>query len=227
MRLSLVRSGFVTIGAAVALAACSGQSSVVPSQNDAASTMSMQSAQSANALMSPLAETACQKDQSPGWVFEGACKTGTITSKGLTIALPAYKGITVAVGIPKNDAKAPVPYVLADALDQKDILAYKGVAFPSYNKNKGVVIYVNGVNRSKESVEVAANVKIVVGVPKSFPGTECDLAYYTGKSWSPLPGISKPVGKKLGLDIAASLLNAKGGLRPGPLYLAIYCATPK
>jgi hypothetical protein len=223
MRLSLLRSGFVTIGAAIALAACSGQSSVVPSQNNAASTMSMQSVSSAISPMSARAETACQKLQ-PAWVFEGACKEGTITSKGLTISLPAYKGVTLAVAIPPNTAKAPVPFVLADALDQKDITPFKGVAFPPYNGNKGVVIYADGVNRSNESVEVTGNVKIVVGVSTKFPGTGCSLAYFVGKAWEvPAQTPAKPIGKKVAVNIPPALLNSKGGLKPGPLYLAIFC----
>jgi hypothetical protein len=227
MRSSLLRSGFVTIGAAVALAACSGQSGMVPSQNNAASTMSMQSAPSAVSAISALALTACQKLQ-PAWVFEGACKEGDITSKGLTIALPAYKGITLAIAIKSNTAKGTVPFVLADALDKSDITAYKGVAFPPYNKNTGVVIYADGVNRSTQSPKVLDPVKIVVGVSTKFPGAYCNLAYFTGKTWTPLPGASvKPIGKKVGLNISPALLNSKGGLKPGPLYLAIYCNNVK
>lgn len=226
MRPSIFRSGTVLIGALAALAACSGQSSVVPSQQSAAQNLENPTGVS---QLNPMAAPNCYTSKyQKYWIFKGPCHIGTITKAGAVIKLPAYKkgtqSVTLAVGLPKNTATAPVPYIVTEAYDKGDISPYKGKAFPPFNAGKGVVLYVQGANDSTQTVKVEGNIILNLTSSTGYPGKRCSLALLDGTKWTTTPAYAEPKGNKLLLQISGSALNGQlGGLKPGPLFVSVYC----
>jgi hypothetical protein len=217
MRLSLFRAGAVAFGASIALAACGGHG-VVPSSPTAM-----------NPAFAPMHHHRASCPQ-PAWVFKGACKVGKASPKGFTISLPAYKGYAVSISVPANSAKAGTPFALVDATGKGDIGAYKGKAFPLCTSKTGcskpAFFYIQSVNGGTTPMTLkSGNISFVLTANK-FPGTSCTLAYFTGSSWTSLQGIvsGKIKGKKLTYSIPGQLINAQGGIKPGPLYVAPYCS---
>jgi hypothetical protein len=230
MRFSTISSGLAAIAAISALAACAGHG-LVPSQGAASDFVSSTNAMvpESKATQTPPCYTAKYQ---PEWVFQGSCVIGTLSKKGTAINLPAYKGVALDISIPKNDLKGATQFTFANAVDNKDIVAYKvkgkSKAFPSYNKNQGVIIYAEGVNLSKSQVSMSGNLILTATLAKGmkYPGKNCAL-YYLNKEqqWMGTPVSNKPNLQKLTLTINSFIIDQSGGFPayPAAIFFAIYC----
>jgi hypothetical protein len=111
------------IAAVVALSACSGQGSVP-----------MQAVNTAFTTVDAAKDPCHIKDM---WYFMGSCSQITIKDSGSTIALKAYKGITVTESLGKVTTTGKVTIVSGDGTDKADITGTlpSGLAFPFYGKS--------------------------------------------------------------------------------------------
>jgi hypothetical protein len=212
MRSTLLRSGAVTIGATLALAACSGHG-VVPSSPG-------------YTVTSPMSAVPAQRHRraacpQPAWVFMGACQVGRANPKGFSIKLAAYNGYTVSIAVPPSNVKVNTPFVLVDATGKGDIKPYKGMKFPLY---KGAFYYIQSVNGGKTNMKFSkGNIIFSIGAMKKFPSGTYGLAYFNGKTWAALPFPGSVKGKTLTFSIPGALIDAEfGGLKPGPLYVGVF-----
>lgn len=219
MHLLVFRLSAILLGAVAALTACSAENPVVPSQQNAA--QSVEKPTSVSRV--PLATRNCYTHKyQPYWIFKGPCFIGTITQGRTGIKLPPYKrgnrSVALAIG-----PLPPIPYVLVDAYGNGDISAYDGRAFPAYNGGKGVVIYIQGVNKSQQTTQVEGNILLSLTSSTGYPGTHCGLAFLDGTKWVSTPAVASPKGDKLLLTISGAVINGLSGLKPGPLFTSVYC----
>jgi hypothetical protein len=216
-----IRRGAAAL-AIIGLAACAGQSSMVPSQ----STQPMQSliAQGLSSThLAPSAslfsEFAPDKAASPCkalaaqhfWDFTGPCGLVPIKAAGMKITLSAFKGITVNVAVQKSNSKNEA-FIVADGTGSADITGtFANTKFINYGtvpcvtpagkttpcKGKGLV-YVLLLNTTKTAVEFTALPSLAVAT-KTFPGTKsCQylaMGFLKGGipgGWFLLPSTGKP-----------------------------------
>jgi hypothetical protein len=226
MRLSILRAVTIAAGAAIALAACSSGGTVPPS-SAAYNPMALNNA---NALL-PLALKKC--DTSPPqyeWILEGACTDVALKPAGSSFTLAKYEDISIKGVIGKNNLTSTQHVYIADALDKKDIKAYKGVAFPKDTSHKDVLFYAVAVNQSKDTIVPKYNGKpilqYVVTDAHGLGGSSCGASVYAKKGakffWEQLPITAKPKGDTVTIS---QYTVPKGFELPPltPLYFAIYC----
>ena len=120
MRFSMSRGAFVTLGAVIALAACSNHG-LMPSASSGL-------APTSNDVVPLAAQTPCPTSPPQyTWIFKGSCDEFTLKSSGGSFSLAEYEHITLTGSIGKNTAKGSVKVVLADATDKNgDIKKYNG-----------------------------------------------------------------------------------------------------
>jgi hypothetical protein len=189
--------------ALVALSACAG-GSIQPGSS------AMPAVPVAPALT---AAKASPCDIAGDWYFTGACTRVEVGSAGLTVKLPAYKGIAAKFAFSSNNATGKIPFIVGDGTSDTDIVGkldnkYK---FPVYGSIKcestnGVgapcpgkaFLYLEVFDAGKESVVFTKSPGIVVS-DKHFPGTHCQLDALTLNSankfvWELLPIYAAPKG---------------------------------
>jgi hypothetical protein len=141
-----------TIAAAfiVGLAACAGQSSMVPTQSTQSTqplaTQALSSSHlSINAplggafgtdfIIAPDAASPCKQLASKGFFyFKGTCILKAVKPAGGTVALAAYKGISLSFGVKKNNApSAGVAFLIGEGTSSADITGtFNDTKFPNY-----------------------------------------------------------------------------------------------
>lgn len=220
MRFSTIRTGVVASAAAIALAACGGHG-LVPSQS---------AAPGSNAVV-PMSSNPCYTSAvQPAWIFKGSCAIlKTLPTKGKTIALAAYKGVSVTVKLPKNTSKGG--FALVDALGgkSKDIVAFSGKAFPPITPTTlKSVVYVEAVNQTAGLTFTSGSLVFTVKATK-FPGKSCPLSVLTGTfpklKWfnSPFTGTLKSGAMTFTVPGGALTQLFPTGLPAGPLYFNVAC----
>lgn len=236
MRLSLIRACAISAVSAIALAACAGHG-IVPSSQSALTPQNMQPLQNPAIQdeLSPLGITTCATSPPQFlWILKGACSKVILKSAGANFALQKYRFITVSGTIGGNNVKTSATIYIADANDKKDILPYKGKAFPPYKPLHGrSFIYAVAINESKDTIVPKAEhnkpvLKYVITDDLGFPGKVCDIAVY-GKQrnglykWTSLTIQAPPKGKTVTLTQYA--------VPPGfqfpsktPVYFAAFCS---
>jgi hypothetical protein len=226
MRLSTIRTGIVAAAAAIAFAAC-GSHGMVPSQTAPGGGFNAVPAPAATPKPSPCKITGL-------WYFRGSCVYNQITSKGLTVKLAAYKGITFTAKLGPNDAKGKVGFVLGDATNKKDITGTSGgKSFPFHNKvcvnGQGsavpcegkTFVYFEAVNTGSVLVTLKATPAIQITDANGFPAkNECFPSILTTHGWQDFTPLGNaPKGNSLSLAPAPQPFY----LPPGPLYIALAC----
>lgn len=121
MRHNLVRIS--TFAVIVVLGACSGQGSVPM--------------QAGNAQPSAIDAAKDPCNIKNMWYFRGSCSQITIQDSGSTIALKAYKGITMTESLGKVKTTGTVTIISGDGTGKTDITGTlsSGLAFPFYGKS--------------------------------------------------------------------------------------------
>jgi hypothetical protein len=219
MRFSTIRTGIVASAAAIALAACGGHG-LVPSQS-AAPGFNAVSPMSVNPCYTPAVQ--------PAWIFKGSCVITKLPAKGKSIALAAYKGVSVTVKLPKNTSKNGA-FVLVDALGgkNKDISKFKGKTFLAVAKTLKSVVYVEAVNGTSGLKFTSGNLVFTIKAAR-FPGASCPLSVLVGKypnlHWFTSPFTGKITGGTMTFTVPGGALGNlfATGLPIGPLYFNVAC----
>jgi virginiamycin B lyase len=174
-----------------------------------------------------LTTCASAKDQ-PAWIFKGACQTGAIGGKGMTISLPAYKGFAVSGSIAKTSLRKPATFVAVDATGIRDIAKFGGKAFPKYvASGSKTLLYLQFVNGGASPIRIKGKpaIQLAITDAKATPGSDCSLALLQG------------TGSKLTWNALALPVKVKGGtysiaipslpvaLNPGAAYIVLACST--
>lgn len=221
MSLSTIRSSAAAIAIAVALAACGGRG-VIPSQSGAPDS---------NAFTAMSSNPCYTKAVQPAWIFKGSCVIGKLPAKGKTFKLAPYKGVTVSVTLPANDAKGNPTFVLVDAIGGKvkDIKPYKKKPFPLIPASSGKsVIYIEAVN-SFGGLTFSKKSLVVTATANKLPGSHCSVALLQQKgskfSWFTIPVPPAVKGGTITETLPASGVKVffPNGLPAGPLYFDAAC----
>jgi hypothetical protein len=220
MRYSIIRTGIVASAAAIALAACGGHG-LVPSQSAAPGYSSVM----------PMSSNPCYSSTvQPAWIFMGSCVIlPKLPTKGKTVALAAWKGVTVSVKLPKNTSTGG--FVLVDALGgkAKDIMKFSGKSFPSITPTTlKSVVYVEAVNGTNGLTFTSGNLVFTIKAAK-FSGTKCPLSVLTGTfpklKWFNSPFVGSIKGGTMTFTVPGGALAQlfPSGLPAGPLYFNVGC----
>jgi hypothetical protein len=197
--------------AIIGLAACAGQTSMVPSQ----STQPMQSLIAQGLTSTHLSPSAslgsdfapdaaaspCKTLAGEGfWDFTGPCGLVPVKAAGQKITLSAFKGITVNLGVQKSNSKNAA-FIFADGTGSADITGtFAKTKFINFGtvpcvtpagketpcKGKGLV-YALILNTTKTAVKFAALPSLTVAT-KAFPGSKSCQYLDMGFLQSGVPG---------------------------------------
>ncbi|MBV8285168.1 MAG: hypothetical protein JO029_02150 [Candidatus Eremiobacteraeota bacterium] len=222
MRFSFIRTGVVATAASVALAACGGHG-YVPSQS-----INPGGPATFN-VISDAANPCYTAAVQPAWIFKGSCVITKLTSKGLKISLPAYKGDTEKVTLPGGNNDTGQGFVLVDALGGSDIGKYKGKAFPSIPSSTGKsALYVEAVNGFAGLKFPKGNL-VFSTATKKLPGKSCALSILQKSgskfSWFKTPIVGAVKGGTVTYTIPGAQLGIlfANGLPAGPLFFDVAC----
>ena len=215
----MIRTSVVASAAAIALAACGGHG-LVPSQS---------AAPGSDAVI-PMSSNPCYTSTvQPAWIFKGSCTIlKKLPAKGKTIALAAYKGVSVTVKLPKNTSKGGFALVDAMGGKTKDILKFSGAAFPPIQKTLKSVAYVEAVNPTAGLKFTSGNLVFTIKAQK-FPGKSCPLSVLEGTfpklKWFNSPFAGQISGGTMVFTVPGSALGTlfPNGLPAGPLYFNVGC----
>ena len=158
----------------------------------------------------------------PGaWFFEGACTVENVTSPGAILALPSYRGVSIAMTFGANDAKGRVPFILGDAIGDRDISGMLNgkIAFAGYGETKCVtpgrspvpcvgkaLVYLLVVNAGNQTVTFKDTPTIALLRAGGYPGKKCGIATMVWTSpagaaaWVVRSFSAEPNGEKLRFD---------------------------
>lgn len=218
MRFSFIRTSVVASAAAVALSACGGHG-LVPSQG---------AAPMASLNAAPDKSEKCTTLDQPTWVFEGSCVyVVPLNRKGMTIKLPAYKGVTESTTLPASNVKRSIGFSIGDALGQGDIKKWHGKRFPLIAATAGKsVLYVEAMNFQSDLTFSSTGKLIFTITAPSLPGKTCPLSLLqtTGK-WFTTPLTGKVKGTTVTFDIPVSDLKLffPKGLPFGQSFFNVAC----
>jgi hypothetical protein len=220
MRFSMIRAGVVASAAAIALAACGGHG-LVPSQS-AAPGFSAVTPDSSNPCYTSTVQ--------PAWIFKGSCAIlAKLPAKGKTIALAAYKTISVTVKLPKSNSTGGFALVDAKGGKAHDILKFSGASFPAITPTTlKSVIYVEAVNGTNGLKFTSGNLVFTIKAAK-FPGKTCPLSVLEGTfpklKWFNSPFTGKITSGTMVFTVPGSALGTlfPNGLPAGPLYFNVGC----
>jgi hypothetical protein len=218
MRFSFIRTGFVATATAIALTACGGHG-FVPSQSAAPMT-------SVNAA--PDTSEKCTNLDQPTWVFEGSCLyVVPLKRTGMTIKLPAYKGVTESTTLPASNVKRNIGFSIGDALGKGDIKRWKGKRFPLIGKSAGTsVLYVEAMNFQSGLTFSSTGKLIFTVTAPSLPGKTCPLSLLqTSGKWFTTPLTGKVKGTTVSFAIPVSNLKLffPNGLPYGQSFFNVAC----
>jgi len=144
------------------------------------------------AVRAPSPASSC--DLPGGWWFKGSCVVQLVTGDGARFALPAYRGIALSMAFGANDAPAPVPFVVGDALGDGDVAGRLNglVPFTGYGKrcltaSRTVapcvgkpLLYLTVANGGHVRVRFNATPAMTIVSAKGFPGKLCAVATLVG-----------------------------------------------
>jgi hypothetical protein len=234
MRPSLIRACTIAAVSAIALAACAGHG-IVPSSPSAMSPQNLQTFQNPAIQdeLSPDIFTCATSPPQYLWILKGACTKVVLKSTGGKFALQKYRFITVTGTIGANNIKTSATVYIADANDKKDILPYKGKAFPAYKPSKGkTFVYAVAINESKNTIIPKAEhnkpvLQYVITDSLGLPGHTCSVAVYAKQrngtfKWTPLP-IQAPV---KGKTVTLTQYSVPPGFQfpsKTPVYFGAFC----
>lgn len=210
----MVRLIWTALAASLTLVSCGGTTGPAWAPN----------APVANGAFRAPASNACYTSaQQPEWIFKGACKMATLTANGAVVILPKYSGVGMKVSLPKNTAKSSVPITLADATGNKDILPYKGKAFPLYRKAKTTtLIYLVSVAHINKDIPVRASSALVISASaSSFPGSSCTLSLLHAGHWYSLPEKASPKNGTVTFSFPGTQIDS---IAAGAGYSVIACS---
>jgi hypothetical protein len=221
MRFSIIRTGIAAAATSIALVACGGHG-IVPSQGSAP----FSSFQTIDKKTNPCYTSAVQ----PSWIFKGSCDVTKLPTKGETIKLKAYMGITETVTLPANKGKDKT-FAIVDAIGGKanDIEKWKGKAFPLISKSFKSVIYVEAINGFNDLTFTKGDLKFVATSKTKLPSTSCTLSALkpsgTKFSWSSTPLEASIKGNTITYTIPASEISVffANGLPKGALFFNVAC----
>jgi virginiamycin B lyase len=208
----------VTLFAIAALSACSsGARGVLPAPI---------APQAGNA---PDSLTTCPSAKAqPAWIFKGACQTGTIAGKGISIALAAYKGFTVTGSVAKTSLKKAAPFVVVDATGNRDVGKDGGKAFPKYTASGSkTLLYLQFVNGGTSAIRIKGKpaIQLAITDARATSAGDCAIALLqeTGSkfTWNAL---AIPV-KAKGSTYSIAIPSLPVALSPGAAYLALACSS--
>jgi hypothetical protein len=168
-----------------------------------------------------------------GWYFQGACTVESVTSGGAVLVLPSYRGISIAVTFGPNDAQSRVPFILGDAIGDRDIsgLLNGSIRFAGFGETKCLtprrspipcsgkaLIYLIVVNAGSQTVTFKATPTIAILSANGYPGKTCSVATMVWgdpsrgeAAWVVRPFTAEPNGEKLRFDpLAVSAKYASG-----------------
>src|SRR5580698_1169894 len=197
LRMTAVRTALAS-AAALALAACAGQSAAVPVTSSATSGISGNVLQPLGVVDDALVTCATSPPQY-GWIFKGACEPKiTVKPTGGTFKLGTYDDITVTGSIGQNNVKGTATVALVDATDTNgDVEKYQGKVFPAYHGKGKVFVYASAINQSSQTIKPIAEknkpiLKYVITDSKGLPGKQCGAAILTSGSkgstlWESIP----------------------------------------
>ncbi|HTU81392.1 MAG TPA: hypothetical protein VMF61_04635 [Candidatus Acidoferrales bacterium] len=234
--MSAIKSGLAAAAAAVALAACGGNGGMMPSQNAA-------NPGYAPNFLSNAAASKCDSLSPKFWDFGGSCVSDNLGAAGKKITLKKYQDITFTIDIGKNNAKAPEPFLVGDAVGNGDITGMAGkIKWTPYGgkdctagtgpteKCPGhAFVYVDAINLGTKTVTLEGTPSISIIDTKGFNGaTACFPA--------PLENFGKKYGLKWSTQAQAVLSKAPKGtklnipsgpesfpLPPGGVVIAMVC----
>lgn len=222
MRFSFIRTSFVATAAAVALAACGGHG-YVPAQS-----VNPGGPPIGNAI--PDATNPCYTAAvQPAWILKGSCVITKLTNKGLTVKLPAYKGITEKTVLPAGNNDTGKAFVLVDAVGGTDISKYKKKSLPALPATTGKsALYVEAVNGFAGLKFPKGNLMFSVSM-KTLPGKTCALSLIQQQgaklSWFKTPIAGAVKGGTVTYTIPGAQLGIlfQSGLPAGPLFFNVAC----
>jgi hypothetical protein len=210
MTSSLIRSGAAAIVAALAFAACAGNSTV-PSSSLPVTADSIRAAAPDAGVPCPLPV---------GWVFGGPCDTVPLTTSGGTGSLPTYKGFVLTSVLQSNNAKKGTALVFEDATGKGDITGkVNGKKFPVL---KGSILYLAALNTGK-AFTFNATPAITIKSKAKIPGKSCVLNQLVTKgkgfAWQATPITAAVKGK----SITFGSLPVPQAIPAGAFFLAFAC----
>jgi len=223
MRFSFIRTSAAVVVASIALAACGGRG-VVPTSSVPGMTGNV----------APAAASPCAYAKLP-WYFKGACVATTLTSKGGTVKLPAYKNITASITLGANTASGKVNFIVGDATGHKDITPLAVTkAFPKYSQTTcsskngcpgTPIFYLEAANGSKATITFSKSTTFQVKAPFPSTASACGPALINAKlKWTSYVLVvgAKPKNGVLKMSIPdTSVSNFQ--LVPGATYITILC----
>ena len=152
-----------------------------------------------------------------GYLFNGPCGNFTLTSKGGTSKLPAYKGFTFSYTVPPNTFPGKAAYSLGVATGAGDITGkVGGKAFPAV---KGALLYgVTVVAKSTPPFQPKGQFKVTIVASTPIKGKTCKAADLDKGTW-----VTQITAKPSGNKVVFSRTEAQAFLVPGKIYSAFYC----
>lgn len=210
MTSSLIRSGAAAVVAALAFAACAGNSTV-PSSSLPTTSDSIRAAAPDGTVPCPLPV---------GWTFGGPCDAVPLTKTGGSGSLPNYMGFTLKSVLASNNAKKGTALIFEDATGNGDITGkVNGKAFP---KLKNAILYLAALNTSA-AFTFNATPAITIKSKSKIPGKVCTLNQLTPKGkgfkWGPTPIQGAPKGK----TVAFGSIQFSQNVPAGAFFLGFSC----
>jgi hypothetical protein len=211
MTSSLIKSGAAALVAALAFAACAGNSTV-PSSGLPTTSDSIRAVAPDSGVPCPLPV---------GWTFGGPCDTVPLTKTGGTGSLPNYMGFTLTSVLQSNTAKKGTALVFEDATGKHDITGtVKGKPFP---KLKNAILYLAALNTSSSSFVFNATPAITIKSKSKIGGKVCTLNELMKKKgayfWQSTPIQGVPKGK----TVSFGSVQSSQTIPAGAFFLAFSC----
>jgi hypothetical protein len=211
MTSSLIKSGAAALVAALAFAACAGNSTV-PSSNGLPMT--------SEAIHSNAPDGTAPPCPLPvGWVFGGPCDAVPLSTTGGKGSLKAYQGFTLTSVLASGAPKGTV-LLFQDATGKGDITGkVNKKAFPLL---KGSILYLAAVNTGKP-FSFNATPQITIKSKAAIPGKECTLNQLAPKgkgfTWNATPIHAAPKGKSVNFGS----FGVPEAIPSGAFFLAFSC----
>lgn len=207
---------------AVALAACATHGSMPATVAPVNGVTQITAPDEGTSQLEPDAKACYTHRVQPRWIFRGACRTHRISGSGSVLKLRAYRGYSVVLKIPPNDAaRRHRPTLLADATGSGDVRPFKHKAFPL---DGNAFLYLEIVNRGKPIVFRKGSKVALTVANTSFPAGPCGIATLRDRkghaAWRALRVTANPSGTTLSFTIPASV---DPRIRIDARYFALFC----
>ena len=161
---------------------------------------------------SHLAPMASPCEISGFFYFHGSCLKKTLPATGATFALAKYKGLTLALTIPKNSGQGKVTITMGDATGQGDITGKtNGRSFSAYptpcakSSCPGTAFMYFFFDSSVKVAEIKGYSTLKITDAGKYPGKACYIAFdrFTAPvGWYPIGSYSgQPSGHSLTISV--------------------------